>query len=105
LILLLPLVIVGMTLADNVTEVTAAVKRWIAQGPPTPPEWLAKVPVVGERARDYWQGLLEDTAKLWTQAQRFIEPVSSWLLKVGLALGGGLLELALSIFIAFFLFR
>jgi predicted PurR-regulated permease PerM len=46
-----------------------------------------------------------DTAKLWTQAQRLIEPASSWLLRGGLALGGGLLQLAFSIFIAFFLFR
>ena len=42
---------------------------------------------------------------MWAEAQRFIEPVSSWLLRAGLALGRGLLELALSIFIAFFLFR
>ena len=74
-------------------------------GPPAPPEWLAKVPVVGAQATAYWQSLAADTAKLWTEAQRFIEPVSSWLLKVGLALGAGVIELALSIFIAFFLFR
>ena len=63
------------------------------------------MPGVGQRATDYWQSLAQDTAKLWTEAQRFIEPVSAWLLKVGLALGRGLMELALSIFIAFFLFR
>ena len=31
--------------------------------------------------------------------------MSTWLLRAGLVLGGGLLELALSVFIAFFLFR
>jgi predicted PurR-regulated permease PerM len=105
LILLLPFVIVGTTLADNVKEVTVATKRWIAQGPPAPPRWLASLPVVGQSAADYWQSLAADTAKLWTEVQRFIEPVSSWLLRAGFALFGGLLELALSIFIAFFLFR
>jgi predicted PurR-regulated permease PerM len=63
------------------------------------------VPVVGGKAVDYWQSFAQDSAKLWTQAQGWIEPVSKQLLKVGLALGGGLLELALSIFIAFFIFR
>ena len=105
LILLLPFLIVGMTLADNVKELTAATRHWIADGPPGPPEWLAKVPVVGAWAADYLRTLAADTAKLWEEAQRFIEPVSLWLLKIGLALGAGVVELALSIFIAFFLFR
>ena len=105
LIVLLPFVLVGATLADNVNDVSAAVKKWIDQGPPAPPEWLAKLPVVGARATEYWQSLADDTAKLWTTAKQYVEPVSSWLLRVGLVLGRGLLELALSIFIAFFFFR
>ncbi len=105
LIILLPFVIVGTTLADNVSQLTDATKRWIANGPPAPPEWLTKVPVVGAQATEYWQSLAADTSKLWTEAQRIIEPASAWLLKGGLALGGGLIQLTLSIFIAFFLFR
>ncbi len=105
LILLLPFLIVGLTLADNVKDLTVAVRHWIAAGPPAAPAWLAKLPVVGAQATAYWQTLANDTAKLWAEAQRFIEPVSSWLLRVGLALGGGLIEMALSIFITFFLFR
>lgn len=105
LIVLLPFLIVGLTLADNVKELTAAARSWIAGGPPASPAWLVKVPVVGAQAANYWQSLAEDTAKLWSETQRFIEPVSSWLLKVGLALGAGLIELTLSVFIAFFLFR
>jgi predicted PurR-regulated permease PerM len=104
-IVLLPFVIVGLTLADNVQDLTAATRSWIEGGPPDPPAWLAKVPVVGAQATSYWQSLAQDTAKLWSEAQRLIEPMSAWLLRVGLALGGGVIELALSIFIAFFLFR
>jgi predicted PurR-regulated permease PerM len=105
LIFLMPFIIVAMTLADNVKDFTGAVHRWIEAGPPAPPGWLGKIPVVGQEAVDYWQGMAADTEKLWTEAQRLIEPASSWLLKGGLALGGGLMQLALSIFIAFFLFR
>jgi len=63
------------------------------------------VPLVGAKATAYWQSITEDTASLWDQAQQFIKPVSTWLLRVSLALGNGLLQLGLSIFIAFFLFR
>jgi predicted PurR-regulated permease PerM len=105
LVILMPFLIVGTTLADNVKDLTVAMKRMIQDGPPAPPEWLAKVPGIGQRAADYWQSLSADTSKIWTEAQRLIEPASSWLLKGGIALGGGLIQLALSIFIAFFLFR
>ena len=105
LIVLMPFFIVAMTLADNIKDLTGAAHSWIEDGPPAPPAWLAKIPIVGQKAMDYWQSLAADTAKLWTEAQRLIEPVSSWLLKGGLALGGGLIQLAISIFIAFFLFR
>jgi predicted PurR-regulated permease PerM len=104
-VFLLPFVIVGSTLAENVKEVSGVVRKLVQEGPPAPPAWLAKVPVVGQRATDYWQSLAEDTAKLWQQAQKLIEPISAWLLRVGLVLGSGVLQLALSVFLAFFLFR
>jgi predicted PurR-regulated permease PerM len=69
------------------------------------PRWLGKVPVVGAKATAYWRDVAVDGTKLLAQAQRLVEPLSSQLLKVGLALGRGLMELALSIFISFFLFR
>jgi predicted PurR-regulated permease PerM len=105
LVVLVPVVIIGTTLADNVKELTAAARHSFEAGPPAPPAWLAKVPLVGEQATAYWQSLAADTEKLSAASRRFIEPLSAWLLKITLALGGGLLELTLSIFIAFFLFR
>lgn len=105
LVFLLPFVLIGVTLADSVTELTTAAKRWFAEGPPAPPDWLAKVPLVGHSVTEYWRSVADDGAKLWADAQRFVEPVSAWLLKAGITLGGGLMELGLSIFIAFFLFR
>ena len=98
LIVLMPFFIVAMTLADNIKDLTGAAHSWIEAGPPAPPAWLAKIPVVGQKAMDYWQSLAADTAKLWAEAQRLIEPVSSWLLKGGLALGGGLIQLAIEYF-------
>ncbi len=105
LILLLPLVIVGATLADNVNALTTATKKVIADGPPAAPEWLGKVPVVGAKAVQSWQNLASDTGKLMEKVKELIPIVSGWLLKGGLVLGHGLLQLTLSLLIAFFLFR
>jgi predicted PurR-regulated permease PerM len=104
-ILLVPFVIIGSTLAENVKEVTVATRHWVQEGPPAPPAWLAKVPLLGQTATEHWRSLTADTAKMWSEVRRFIEPASSWLLTAALSLGGGLLELALSIFVAFFFFR
>ena len=102
LVILVPLLIVGSTLADNVKDLTVAARRSLEQGPPG---WLVKVPVVGHSATEYWQSLAHDSAKLWTDARRFVEPVSSSLLKLGMMVGSGLMELALSVLVAFFMFR
>lgn len=69
LIILLPFLIVGSTLADNVQDLTAATKRMIADGPPNPPAWLVRMPVIGQSATAYWQSLAADTSKIWPEAQ------------------------------------
>ena len=60
---------------------------------------------MGQQATERWQVLATDSAKLLEATKRFIEPVASLLLIAGVAIGRGLFQLALSIFIAFFLFR
>ena len=105
LVVLLPFVIIGAAVSDDVRDLTSAVQQWTDTGPPPPPSWLGKVPLVGERAVAYWQSLTTDTATLLHEARRLIVPASSLLMWVGKLLISGLLELALSILIAFFLFR
>src|SRR4051812_49290320 len=105
LVVLLPFLVVGLTLAENVEELKVTAQRWMAAGPPSPPAWLSKVPVVGEKAVAEWQKLSVDSSALREKAKAMIEPISRWLLASGFALGRGLLELALSILISFFLLR
>jgi predicted PurR-regulated permease PerM len=105
LVVVLPLAIVGLTLADNVNELKTATQRWLDAGPPGPPDWLAKVPIIGPTLAEQWQALAADSAKLLQEAKRFVEPVGAWLLKAGLKMGAGLFELALSILVTFLLLR
>lgn len=105
LVLLGPIVIVGFSIADSARDLAGATRRWLEAGPPAPPLWLASIPLVGRNAVDYWTTLAGDSQRLLQEVQRFIEPATTWLLSGGLALGQGVVELALSILIAFFLFR
>jgi predicted PurR-regulated permease PerM len=105
LVIVLPFAIVGITLADNVSALTGALRKWIEAGPPAPPQWLAKIPGVGAKAVDAWRSLASDTGKILEKSKDLIQFMSAWLLKGGLLLGRGLVELALSVLISFFLFR
>ena len=104
-VILLPLVIVGASLGDNVAQLTSAAQRWMDAGPAAPPQWLAGLPGIGERAAELWRSFAEDSSKLLAAAKPVVERVSGWLLQGGLALGRGMFEIALSILISFFLFR
>ena len=103
-VILVPFVIIGATLGENVEELTAALRSWMDAGPPGPPEWLAKIPLVGQQATEYWQALAADSSKLLAIGKRILETISGALVVIGLGLGRGLVELALSILVAFFLF-
>src|SRR5215470_15580358 len=105
LVVLLPFVIIATAVSDDVRDLTAAVRQWLETGPPAPPDWLGKVPIVGRRSAEYWQSLTTDSTKLLHEARRLIAPAGSVLVLIGKMLISGLLQLTLSILIAFFLFR
>jgi predicted PurR-regulated permease PerM len=100
-----PVAILGSHLVDNVRAVVAAVHRTLTQGPPQPPEWLGKIPLVGERIRDYWIDLSRDVASRSAAVERVIGTLARWALEFGKLLGRGLLEIGLSLIICFFLYR
>jgi predicted PurR-regulated permease PerM len=105
MIILLPFMIVGATLADSMKELTAATQHWADFGPPAPPGWLSKIPIVGAAAAEFWRSFGDDTASVLQGIRRVAQPISAWLVSVGFALLNGLFAMAMSIFIAFFLFR
>jgi predicted PurR-regulated permease PerM len=103
--MLAPLVIAGVTLAENADRVGAAVRLAIANGPPDPPSWVAGLPLVGESVAATWAKFAHDTAGLLEEAHTYIEPARDALLDAGKTVLAGLIQLALSVFIAFFFFR
>ena len=100
-----PFLIVGITLADNSVRMAEFTREFIEQGPPDPPAWVAGLPFVGERAAAYWSGFAHDTAQFTAELKRLVDPAKAWLLAGGASIAQGLLQLTLSILIAFFFFR
>ena len=104
-ILLLPFCLVGATLADNIRDVGEALQKWKQEGAHGPPAWVEKIPLAGSWARQYWQDLADDRSRLAQLGKQILPGVGVVVLKLAQILGNGLLELIVSIFVAFFLFR
>jgi predicted PurR-regulated permease PerM len=103
-ILLAPFIVVGATIADNADRMAAWWRELLATGPPDPPAWVATLPLVGGRVAAYWASFAHDTAALLAELRRFIEPAQKVLFSGGAAALSGLVQFALSILIAYFLF-
>jgi predicted PurR-regulated permease PerM len=88
-LLVAPFVAVGLSLADNVSHLTAVISQGLEHGPPAPPAWVADLPLVGHRLHLAWQTLTHDSAPLTTALQRLVVPASTWLLRQGVTLDTG----------------
>lgn len=104
-VLLVPSLVIALSLAGDVKEFAAATITWFRQGPPTPPDWVERIPWVGGDLIEVWNEYAADSKQLLTALEQFVDPLSTWVLALGKRLGQGVLELSLSIFLAFFFFR
>lgn len=104
-VVLMPFVIVGMTLADNFDRMAEFAKRFVDEGPPDPPAWVAGLPFVGDRLQAYWADLAHDTPRLMTELRKLVDPAKDALVSGGASVAQGLLQLTLSVLIVYFFFR
>ena len=100
-----PFVVVGASLADDAKQLYEATRRSLAEGPPLAPAWVVNLPMVGSRLATYWNDLVTDRSHLLEEVQANLAPIRGFALGSGAVLARGLLELAFSVFIAFFLYR
>ena len=104
-VVVVPFVVVALSLADNVAKLNDLLHVVLAQGLPLPPDWVVKLPLVGERLNQFWLSAVYDTATLFEPLKRNLPELSQWLLGRSVALGNGVLQMSLAIFILFFLYR
>ncbi|WP_052190665.1 AI-2E family transporter [Chitinibacter sp. ZOR0017] len=105
LFFLLPIVLAASDFADVGLDFIARIRASFEAGWPALPEWLVALPLVGEPIGEFWQGLGAHDAKTMSMIRSLIGPATQWLLVVGGHIGGGLVLLMMSLFIAFFLYQ
>jgi predicted PurR-regulated permease PerM len=103
--LVLPFAIVGPHLAEEATLVSGEVASVLSMGPPEPPTWVRDLPIIGTSMADYWLAAAHGTVSLSEDLRPYIDDGRNWLIRTGVTLGEGLIQLVLSVLIAFFVYR
>jgi predicted PurR-regulated permease PerM len=79
-ILIVPLGVAIQALLDHTDELVALLERLPTTTLPAAPDWLGRVPLVGERLETAWTSLAsEGLSELLVQAQPHLRAVASWL--------------------------
>ena len=105
LLVALPLVWLGFNLADHIRDATAFVRDVQVDGLPDAPAWLAGMPLVGPRLAALWDTLDQQGSALLASVKPYLGQVGNWLLARSAQIGGGILELTLSLVFVFFFYR
>ena len=104
-IIVVPIAILGATLADNVSALISASQKLIQEGPPSPPDWVASVPQIGSHVADYWNYLNKSSSVRLQELARLLPAAKTIVLWGGRALAEGIFQIVLSLLIAFFFYR
>jgi predicted PurR-regulated permease PerM len=108
-VLVVPLLVVAMTLGDNLRNLANAVRHVLDSGLPAAPPWLARLPAVGTSLQEYWTSLEQPDGRTGAEVMAWLEsrstPISQWLLRRGMDFGQAMLQLTLVVMVAFFLYR
>jgi len=102
--LLVPIVALGLSLASQWPLVAEKVPLLLASVVREPPVWLSRLPIVGESASAYWSAAAANPGRLAEDLRPLFTPVKDFLIAFSAGLGGGLLESALALLIAVFLY-
>jgi Predicted permease len=102
---LVPLSILGSSVAENFAKFAGNVLSVFETGPPPPPDWVHQVPVVGDELSRLWQSYAGDTTRFAETVKEYVKPATDFLFGVGGKIGRGIVDLALSVLVAFFFFR
>ena len=66
LVIVGPVVLIGLSLAQDGKDLGLATRDWFMKVPDQPPAWMSRVPVVGDELETYWMGFAEDR-KRWME--------------------------------------
>ena len=105
LVLFIPFLVVGLTFTDSISSGLQWLETHKESTLLPPPAWIEKIPFVGQKISEYWANLAESAEPVVSQLKPWFQDAGLWLLKHSITLAQGIFNLAMSVLIAFFLYR
>ncbi|WP_306605080.1 AI-2E family transporter [Azonexus sp.] len=106
LILLVPTVFLAGALVSGGDQLIEWIKPYVEGGLANEaPVWVAQLPLVGTPIVDFWHELAHSRQAFNTLLAQMLAPARQFLLAAGGVAANGLLQLALVLFVVFFLYR
>ena len=106
LVMLLPMVFLAISLANGADSLIDFAKPYFEQGIPSrAPVWLREMPFFGGEIGRFWHKVASSRTELNGLLAQMIVPARQLVLALGSIVGNGLLQLALVLFVIFFLYR
>ena len=105
LVLVVPLALIALSFRDDVPQLIENVREALAHGLPRPPEWVARIPLVGPDIDAAWFELAESPGKLAEILKRYSQPAREVLVQTGLIIAEGALQFVLIAFVGYFFYR
>lgn len=106
LIMLLPMVFLAGSLVQGADRLIALAKPYVDQGMPLdPPLWLTGLPLLGPEIESFWHQLATNRDELNDLVRQLLGPARQFAVALGSIAANGLLQLALVLFVVFFLYR
>ena len=102
---ILPVVVLGTTLADNLTALVAFLRQVADEGLPALPTWVGRLPLIGPYVTGQWAEWTNDSSRLVSDIKPLILKSRDILVSSGITVGQGVLQLTLSIITCFFFYR
>lgn len=103
MVLVAPIAILAWSMTDQIVVLAGAMRGWAEHGVPELPAWATAIPFIGGKLRDRWHDVLQ-TGDLAKNLTPYISMARTHLLSLAGTVGDTLLQMLLSLLIAFFLY-
>ncbi|WP_298394399.1 AI-2E family transporter [uncultured Azonexus sp.] len=105
-VLLVPTIFLAGALVSGADHVIELVRPYFEEGlPAEPPAWFAGIPLFADEIIDFWHEVASSREALNALLVQGIAPARELLLAAGAVAANGMLQLALVLFVVFFLYR
>lgn len=103
--LILPMAYLAIKLADSADLLFNELSLSLQSLQPHAPSWVQNFPVIGDQMSHAWQRTTASHEEMMTMLKQYYEPMRALGLRAVQLVAGGLLQLLVAVFVAFFFYR